>query len=157
MSALLAADGIDDARAEMETNYFGTLRMCRAFAPILKNNGGGCIVNLLSILSNVALPLMGSLCASKAAGLRLTEGVRAELDADNTLVMAVMPGAVDTDMSRDFPPPKMPPADIAKAIIDGILKGEEEIFPGDMASGLREGLKADPKGVEKELAGYLPG
>jgi len=157
MSGLLAADGIDGARLEMETNYFGTLRMCRAFAPALKNNGGGCIVNLLSILSHVALPLMGSLCASKAAGLRLTEGVRAELDANNTLVMAVMPGAVDTDMSRDFPPPKMPPAEVARAIIDGIIAGHEEIFPGEMASGLREGLKADPKAIEKELAGYLPG
>jgi NAD(P)-dependent dehydrogenase (short-subunit alcohol dehydrogenase family) len=157
MSGLLAADAIDGARMEMETNYFGTLRMCRAFAPALKNNGGGCIVNLLSILSHVALPLMGSLCASKAAGLRLTEGVRAELDANNTLVMAVMPGAVDTDMSRDFPPPKMPPAEVAHAIIDGIITGQEEIFPGEMASGLREGLKADPKAIEKELAGYLPG
>ena len=157
MSGLLAADGIDGARLEMETNYFGTLRMCRAFAPALKNNGGGCIVNMLSILSHVALPLMGSLCASKAAALRLTEGVRAELDANNTLVMAVMPGAVDTDMSRDFPPPKIPPAEVAKAVLDGIVQGQEEIFPGEMASGLREGLKADPKGVEKELAGYLPG
>ena len=157
MSGLLAADGIDSARLEMETNYFGTLRMCRAFAPTLKKNGGGCIVNMLSILSHVALPLMGSLCASKAATLRLTEGVRAELDASNTLVIAVMPGAVDTDMSRDFPPPKMPAAQVAKAVLDGIVEGQEELFPGEMASGLREGLKADPKGVEKELAGYLPG
>ena len=122
-----------------------------------KSNGGGCIVNMLSILSHVALPLMGSLCASKAATLRLTEGVRAELDASNTLVIAVMPGAVDTDMSRDFPPPKMPAAQVAKAVLDGIVEGQEELFPGEMASGLREGLKADPKGVEKELAGYLPG
>ena len=60
-------------------------------------------------------------------------------------------------MSRDFPPPKMPPAEVARAIIDGIIAGHEEIFPGEMASGLREGLKADPKAIEKELAGYLPG
>ena len=157
MSGLLAAEGIDGARLEMETNYFGTLRMCRAFAPVLKNNGGGCIVNMLSVLSHVALPLMGSLCASKAATLRLTEGVRAELEASNTLVIAVMPGAVDTDMSRDFPPPKMPAAEVAKAVLNGIVEGQEELFPGEMASGLREGLKADPKSVEKELAGYLPG
>ena len=157
MSGLLAAEGIDGARLEMETNYFGTLRMCRAFARVLKNNGGGCIVNMLSVLSHVALPLMGSLCASKAATLRLTEGVRAELDASNTLVIAVMPGAVDTDMSRDFPPPKMPAAEVAKAVLNGIVEGQEELFPGEMASGLREGLKADPKSVEKELAGYLPG
>ena len=83
--------------------------------------------------------------------------MRAELDASNTLVIAVMPGAVDTDMSRDFPPPKMPATQVAEAVLDGIVEGQEELFPGEMASGLREGLKADPKGVEKELAGYLPG
>ena len=87
---ILAADSIDNARAEMETNYFGTLRMSRAFAPVLKQDGGGCIVNMLSVLPHVALPLMGSLCASKSAGLRLTEGVRAELDADNTLPPATI-------------------------------------------------------------------
>ena len=140
----------------METNYFGTLTMCRAFAPVLKANGGGCIVNMLSILSRVALPLMGSLCASKAAALRLIEGVRAELNAQNTLVTAVIPGAVDTDMSKDFPPPKMAPEEVAEAVLAAIKEGAEETYPGDMASGLCQGLANDPKGVEKELAGYLP-
>ena len=120
---ILAADSIDNARAEMETNKFGTLRMSQAFAPVLTRDRGGCIVNMLSVLPHVALPLMSSLCASKSAGLRLTEGVRAELDADNTLVMAVMPEAVDTDMYRDFPPPKIPAAEVANAILDGITKG----------------------------------
>tara|TARA_E500000331_G_C17095075_1_gene642839 strand:- start:460 stop:642 length:183 start_codon:yes stop_codon:yes gene_type:complete len=60
-------------------------------------------------------------------------------------------------MSRDFLAPRISPAEVAKAVLDGIVQGQEEIFPGEMASGLREGLKADPKGVEKELAGYLPG
>ena len=154
---LIAASDLDSAREEMETNYFGTLSMCRAFAPVLKTNGGGCIVNLLSILSRVALPLMGSLCASKAAALRLTEGVRAELSAQNTLVIAVMPGAVDTDMSKDFPPPKMPPEEVAQAALEAIKTGTEESYPGEMASGLSQGLATDPKGVEKELAAYLPG
>jgi NAD(P)-dependent dehydrogenase (short-subunit alcohol dehydrogenase family) len=106
LSGLMAASDLAAARAEMETNYFGTLAMCRAFAPVLKGNGGGAIINMLSILSRVNLPLMGSLCASKAAGLSLTWGVRAELAKQGTQVVAVMPGAVDTDMSRDFPPPK---------------------------------------------------
>ena len=132
---LIAASDLDSAREEMETNYFGTLSMCRAFAPVLKTNGGGCIVNLLSILSRVALPLMGSLCASKAAALRLTEGVRAELSAQNTLVIAVMPGAVDTDMSKDFPPPKMPPEEVAQAALEAIKTGTEESYPGEKAFG----------------------
>jgi len=154
---LLAAPDLEAARAEMETNYFGTLAMCRAFAPVLKANGGGGIVNMLSILSRVNLPIMGSLCASKSAGLSLTQGVRAELTKQGTLVVAVMPGAVDTDMSRDFPPPKMPPAEVAKAALDAVEQGQEDIYPGEMATGVAQGLGADPKGVEKQFAGYLPG
>ena len=95
---LLAAKSLDDAKAEMASNYFGTLAMCRAFAPVLKRNGGGTIVNVLSILAKATIPAMGSLCASKAASLRMTEGVRAELAAQGTLVVAVMTGALDTDM-----------------------------------------------------------
>jgi len=89
VTGLIAVESLDNARAEMETNYFGTLAMCRSFAPILRSNGGGCIVNMLSVLSRVTLPLIGSYCASKAAALRLTEGVRAELAAQNTTVIAV--------------------------------------------------------------------
>lgn len=157
MSAFAASDDISAAREEMEVNYFGTLAMCKAFAPVLKANGGGAIVNLLSILARVNLPLMGSLCASKAAGLSMVQGLRAELAAQHTAVVAVMPGAVDTDMSKDFPPPKMPATEVASVMIDGLEQGLEEIYPGEMASGLNQGLGADPKAVEKELAGYLPG
>jgi len=156
MSAFVAADDMASARAEMEVNYFGTLAMCRAFAPVLKQNGGGAIVNLLSILARVNLPLMGSLCASKAAGLSLVQGMRAELSLQNTAVIAVMPGAVDTDMSRDFPPPKMPAIEVATVMLDGVEQGLEEIYPGEMADGMKQGLAADPKAVEKELSGYLP-
>ncbi len=157
LSAFIASDDLSSARAEMDTNYFGTLAMCRAFAPVLAENGGGAIVNLLSILARVSLPLMGSLCASKAAGLRLTQGVRAELAAQGTHVLAVMPGAVDTDMSRDFPPPKMPPAEVAEYALSALEAGDEDIYPGDMASGVAQGLQADAKGVEKDFAAYLPG
>ncbi len=157
MAAFVAGDDLDGARAEMEVNYFGTAAMCRAFAPTLAANGGGGIINMLSILARVNLPMMGSLCASKAAGLSLAQGVRAELAAQSTAVVAVMPGAVDTDMSKDFPPPKMAPADVASAALDGLENGDEEVYPGDMAAGVDAGLAADPKAVEKEFAGYLPG
>ena len=156
MAALAASEDMQGAREEMEVNYFGTLAMCRAFAPVLKQNGGGAIVNLLSILARVNLPLMGSLCASKAAGLSMVQGLRAELAVQQTAVIAVMPGAVDTDMSKDFPPPKMPASEVAQAIVQGLEEGLEEIYPGEMASGMNQGLNADPKTVEKELAAYLP-
>jgi NAD(P)-dependent dehydrogenase (short-subunit alcohol dehydrogenase family) len=157
VAGLIAGADLAAARAEMETNYFGTLAMCRAFAPVLRANGGGAIVNMLSILSQVSLPLMGSLCASKAAGLSLTVGVRAELARQGTQVIAVMPGAVDTDMSRDFPPPKMPPGEVAEAALAALEHGVEEVYPGEMAAGVAAGLAADPKAVEKQFAAYLPG
>ena len=103
--ALIAAAALDSAREEMDTNYFGSLSMCRAFASPLKRNGGGAIVNMLSILSRVSMPAIGSLCASKAAALSMTQGIRAELAKQHTLVIGVMPGAVDTDMARDFQGP----------------------------------------------------
>ena len=139
-----------------KTNYFGTLSMCRAFAPILKRNGGGAIVNMLSILARVSLPAYGSLCASKAASLSMTQGVRAELAKQRTLVVGVMPGAVDTDMERDFEGPKEHPADVANASLQAVEDGVEDAYPGGMAQGVSQGLAADPKALEKEFAAYLP-
>lgn len=155
-AGLIAANDLAAARAEMETNYFGPLAMCRAFAPILAANGGGAVVNMLSILARVNLPMRGSLSASKAAGLSLTQCVRAELAKQGTLVVAVMPGVVDTDMEAEYPPPKMPPRDVANAALAALEQGVEDIYPGDMAQGVAQGLAADPKGVEKQFAGYLP-
>jgi len=155
--ALIAAAALDSAREEMDTNYFGTLSMCRSFASLLKRNGGGAIVNMLSILSRVSMPTIGSLCASKAAGLSMTQGVRAELAKQRTLVVGVMPGAVDTDMARDFQGPKDPPIDIANAALDAVEAGTEDVYPGGMAQGVAAGLKADAKAVEKEFSAYLPG
>jgi 2-keto-3-deoxy-L-rhamnonate aldolase RhmA/NAD(P)-dependent dehydrogenase (short-subunit alcohol dehydrogenase family) len=153
---LMAIEGTDNARREMDVNYFGTLAMCRAFQPVLKANGGGAIVNMLSILSHVNLPLMGSLCASKAALLSLTQAVRAELKAQGTHVMGVLPGAVDTDMTAGVNVPKIQPAYVAVAIVDGLRRHADEIYPGDMAAGVAFGLSGDPKGVEREFANYLP-
>ena len=155
-AGLIAANDLAAARAEMETNYFGPLAMCRAFAPILAANGGGAVVNMLSILARVNLPMYGSLSASKSAALSLSQGVRGELAKQGTLVVAVMPGAVDTEMERNFPPPKLPPADAARAALDGVEQGVEEVYPGDMAGGMSQGLAHDPKAVEKDLAKYLP-
>lgn len=151
---LIAAQSLDHAQAEMATNYFGTLAMCRAFAPQLAK--GGVIVNVLSILAKVTLPAMGSLCASKAAGLRMTEGVRAELAAQGTHVMAVMTGPVDTDMSRDFQGPKSSTAEVANEVIEGLRRGDEEVHHGDMAAWINGVIGADPKSIERELAKYLP-
>ena len=147
---LLAAD-LSIAREEFECNYIAPLRVTRAFAPALIANKGA-VLNMLTILSRVNLPFMGSYCASKAAALSLTQGLRGELGPKGVRVAAALPGAVDTRMTAGLPIPKMSPADAAKEILDGFESGEEEIYVGDMARGLAEGLAKDPKGVERQLA-----
>src|SRR5262245_46263753 len=87
---LIGASDLSAARQEMEVNYFGLLRMCRAFAPILAANGGGTLINVLSILARVASPAVGSYSASKASALSLTQAVRAELQAQGTRVIGVL-------------------------------------------------------------------
>lgn len=156
MQGLIAAGSTDDARAEIETNYLGTLAMCQAFAPVLRANGGGGLVNVLSILAKITLPAMGSLCAAKAAGLRLTEGVRAELAVQGTYVAALMTGALDTDMSRDFQGPKTDPAEVATKLLGGIEANEPEIYVGEMCDWINDALLNDPRSLHREMAQFLP-
>jgi NAD(P)-dependent dehydrogenase (short-subunit alcohol dehydrogenase family) len=155
-AGLIAAPDLSHAKTEMEVNYFGTLRMCRAFAPILKTNGGGAIVNILSSLALVNLPVRGSYSASKAAALSMTQGVRAELAAQGTLVVAVLPGTVDTDFSKDYDKPKTAPAEVAAAALQAVIDGVEDVYPGDEAQWAISQLISDPKGLEKQLAQILP-
>ena len=147
---MLAAD-LAIAREEIETNYLAPLRVTRAFAPALINNRGA-VLNLLTILARVNLPFMGSYCASKAAALSLTQGLRGELAPKGVRVIAAMPGAVDTRMTAVLSIPKMTVAAAAAEILDGVEAGEEDIYVGDMARGLAQGLAHDPKAVERQLA-----
>lgn len=144
------------ARHEMEVNYFGTLDVARAFAPVLKRNGGGAIINLGSIASHVNFPALGPYSASKAAVHSLTQGIRAELSAQGTLVTGVYPGPVETDMAKDLDAPKVPPRQIAEAALKAVAEGTEDVFPDPMAEELRGGLLQDPKAVEKQIAQMLP-
>ena len=147
---MLAAD-IAIAREEIEINYLAPLRVTRAFAPVLIRNKGA-VLNLLTILARVNLPFMGSYCASKAAALSLTQGLRADLAPKGVRIAGALPGAIDTRMTAVLTIPKMTPADAATEILDGFEAGEEDIYVGDMARGLAEGLKHDPKGIERQLA-----
>ena len=150
-TGFMAAPDLAIAREEIEANYLAPLRVVRAFAPVLIANQGA-VLNMLTILARVNLPLMGSYCASKAAGLSLTQGLRAELGAKGVHVAAALPGAVDTRMTAGLPIPKMSAADAASEILDGFEAGDEEIYVGEMARGLAAGLASDPKAVERQLA-----
>ena len=150
-TAFLVAPDIAIAREELEINYLAPLRITKAFAPVLIKNKGA-VLNLLTILARVNLPFLGSYCASKAAGLSLTQGLRGELTPKGVRVAAALPGAIDTRMTAMLSIPKMSTADAAKEILDGFEAGEEEIYVGEMARGLAQGLAHDPKGVERQLA-----
>jgi NAD(P)-dependent dehydrogenase (short-subunit alcohol dehydrogenase family) len=127
-TTFLTAASLDGARNAMETNYLGTLAMVQAFAPILKRNGGGVLVNMLSVLSWFALPILGSYSASKAAELLLTEGIRIELRSQGTLVIAVHASYIDTEMVANADGPKIKPEDVAASIIEGIHNDREEVL-----------------------------
>ncbi|MEQ9490741.1 MAG: SDR family oxidoreductase [Alphaproteobacteria bacterium] len=154
--SILQAPSADSARDEMETNYFGPFNTIRAFAPVLKSNGGGVIVNVSSIAAHVTFPVLGTYSASKAAVHSLTQSVRAELAAQGTLVVGVYPGPVDTDMAEHVPMEKTPTSVVAKAVLDGIEAGEEDIYPDPTAIDMHAGLLADPKAAERQAGLMLP-
>jgi len=130
MSPLIGAATLDGARLEMETNYLGTLAMCRAFAPVLAANGGGAIVNMLSVVSWFTNPVNGSYSASKAAEWSMTNGVRIELARQGTLVVGVNAGFIDTEMAAELAgdAPKTSPADVARQVFDAVEAGQVEVL-----------------------------
>ena len=144
-STFTGAPNLDAARLEMETNYFGTLSMCRAFAPVLAANGGGAIVNMLSVTSFFTNPDNGSYGASKAAAWALTNGVRIELAHQGTLVVGVHAGFIDTEMvtelARDLP--KSRPEDVARQVFDGVEAGQVEVLADDRTRRIKSLLPED--------------
>jgi NAD(P)-dependent dehydrogenase (short-subunit alcohol dehydrogenase family) len=147
----LGAASMDNARLEMETNYFGTLAMCRAFAPVLKRNSGGALVNVLSVVSLFNAPMHGSYCASKAAEWSLTKAVRFELHAQGTLVIGVYAGYIDTDMTAELTAPKSSPGAIAARIIAGIESGTEDILADDRARTVFAELRKDDRAFDANM------
>ncbi len=141
---LLSENGVDALRKAMDTNFLGVFAMSRAFAPVLRINGGGALVNMLSALSWVSLPTTSAYSVSKAAAWALTNGLRNELRGQDTQVVAVHAGYIDTDMVRDVTAPKARPEDIAKAVIEGIEAGASEVLADDTARHVKAGLGATP-------------
>lgn len=148
-SPLLGAASMDGARAEMEVNYFGMLAMCRAFADLLGRNGGGAIVNILSVASFTTGGKFGSYSASKMAALGLTRGVRIELRKQGTLVMGVHPGFVDTDMVANVTAEKISPAQVVQRTLAGLAAGDEEVLPDARSVSIRQTLRDDPAALER--------
>lgn len=131
----------------LEVNLYGTLDVTQAFLPALTRSRGA-VVNVVSIGALAAVPVLPAYSASKAASLSVTQSLRALLAGQGVSVHAVLPGPIDTDMVRALDIPKTSPEDVARATLDGVERGEEEVFPDPMSQALANGWRA---GVTKEL------
>jgi len=143
-TGFLSPNSVEAAQSEVETNYFRPLFLSRAFAPVLAKNGGGAIINLLSIVSWVAPPTAGTYSASKAAAWALTNWLRTGLRAQGTQVVGVHVGPVDTDMARDLTLPKVTAADVVRQALTAIEAGRDEVLADVWARQIKAGLSSEP-------------
>jgi NAD(P)-dependent dehydrogenase (short-subunit alcohol dehydrogenase family)/uncharacterized OB-fold protein len=150
--------GTDVARAEMDINYFGLLRLAQEFGPALKGRGADgqshaiAWVNLLSIFALSNFPAHGTFSASKAAAHSLAQCLRAEMRPAGIRVLNVFPGPIDDDWNQLMPPPKVAPGALASAIVKGLRDGIEDLYPGDVAQEWLSRWRDNPKVLERELA-----
>ena len=146
---------LDVARAQLETNYLGTLAVSQAFAPVLKANGGGALVNMLSALSWIAFPQHSTYAASKSAQWAITNSLRVELRGQGTLVIGVHAGYIDTDMTEGIESPKVTVDEVARRVIEALQAGEEEVLADDVSVTVKSNLPAPVGALYADIqAGY---
>lgn len=153
-NAVLSGGGVAQ---DFATNCFGTLAASKAFLPALSRAGAGAgghaaLVNVLSVVSLCNMPALGAYSASKAAAYSITQALRWDLAKLNIAVHAVFAGAIDTDMVRAMEMTKTSPEDVARAIVSGVERGVEDIFPDPMSKDLCATWRRDPKELERQLA-----
>jgi NAD(P)-dependent dehydrogenase (short-subunit alcohol dehydrogenase family)/uncharacterized OB-fold protein len=150
--------GVETARAEMDVNYFGLLRLAQEFGPAMRSRGADgkasavAWVNLLSIYALANFPPHGTFSASKAAAHSLAQCLRAEMRPAGVRVVNVFPGPIDDEWNQLLPPPKLAPAALAKAIVGALRDGIEDLYPGDVAQEWLARWRDNPKALERELS-----
>jgi NAD(P)-dependent dehydrogenase (short-subunit alcohol dehydrogenase family) len=137
---LVGGEDVDSIKAEFEVNFFGIVRTTDAFAPILKANGGGAIVNVLSVVSFLGVPAWRGYAASKAAGWSLTRSAREALREQGTNVIAVHAGFIDTDMAAGQDGPKIAPEDVVSQVVQAIRNGDDEVLADDVTRAAKAAL-----------------
>ena len=139
---LTGPNALQVMQQELDTNFFGPMALSQAFAPALKNNGGGAIVNVLSALAWISMPGTGTYSVSKAAAWALTNGLRGELQAQKTQVLAAHMGYMDTDMVAAIEAEKTAPAEVARLIVAALENGDDEVLVDDISRQVKQGLGA---------------
>lgn len=151
--------GTEVARAEMDVNYLGLLRLAQEFAPVMRTRAADgqasavAWVNLLSIFALANFPRHGTYSASKAAAFSLAQCLRAEMRPAGLRVMNVFPGPIDDEWNQLLPPPKLAPEALARAVVAALRDGVEDVYPGDVAQEWLARFRESPKVLERELAG----
>jgi short-subunit dehydrogenase len=142
LGGFLAPDGEESARRHFETNFFGMLRTSRAFAPVLAANGGGALLNVLSIASWINGGQLATYAASKSAAWSLTNALRHELAGQRTQVLALHMAFVDTDLVRTIDAPKTSPDEIVARALDALEAGLDEVLADERTRMIKQGLTA---------------
>lgn len=140
--SLLADDSVESLREHLEINTIGTLQMARAFAPVLAKQGGGALINILSVLSWANINESGPYSASKSAQWALTNGLRNELLEQKTLVIGVHPGYIDTDMASGVEAAKTSPQDVVHKTLNALKDEVKEVLIDDAGHWVKSTLSA---------------
>jgi NAD(P)-dependent dehydrogenase (short-subunit alcohol dehydrogenase family) len=146
--------GSAEIDADFRTNVHGTLAVIKAFLPVLERAGGATVVNVLSLVALASIPSMGGYSASKAAAYSMTLALRPRLKAKQIDLLAALPGPIDTDMVKAFQMPKSAAAATAKALVEGIARGDEEIYPDPAAQQMSALWNQNHKALERAFAGF---
>ena len=150
--------GVETARAEMDVNYLGLLRLAQEFGPAMRSRGADgaasavAWVNLLSVYALANFPAHGTFSASKAAAHSLAQCLRAEMRPAGVRVVNVFPGPIDDEWNQLLPPPKIAPAALAKSIVAALREGIEDVYPGDVAQEWLARWRDNPKALEREIS-----
>ncbi|KNE24928.1 SDR family oxidoreductase [Achromobacter spanius] len=144
MGGFLDADAIESAQRHLDINVFGSLRVAQAFAPVLAANGGGALLNVLSIASWINGQPLGLYAMSKSAAWAMTNGLRHDLRAQGTQVLGLHMGFVDTDLTKGIDAPKSTPDSIVNQAFDGLEAGAEEVLADERTRQVKQGLSANP-------------
>jgi len=150
-SPMLATGSANAMQREFEVNVFGTLNMVMAFAPILAANGGGAIVNMLSIASWITSPLIAAYSASKHAELVVTNAARIQLKSQGTRVLGAYVGYIDTEMAAQIDSAKSSPSDVVARILEGVEAGIDHVLADARARETWEAKCSDPTGLEAAM------
>ena len=155
---IASRSGVEVARSEMDVNYFGLLRLAQEFGPVMRSRGADgsssatAWVNLLSVYALTNFPPHGTFSASKAAALSLSQCLRAEMRSGGVRVINVFPGPIDDEWNQMLPPPKLTPDALAKAVVNALKDGVEDIYPGDVAQEWLTRWQESPKILEREVS-----